>query len=108
MWQMPVPVSMTGTVALSTQARISPAPPRGISRSTSPEAVISSRADCREISSTRPRAFWGSPAAASPCRRALTMAAAERWASLPHRRTQAEPAFSASAAASDVTLGRLS
>ena len=37
-----------------------------------------------------------------------TMAAAERCASLPPRRTQAEPAFSASAAASEVTLGRLS
>ena len=36
---MPVPVSMQGTAAFSTQARISPAPPRGISRSTSPRAL---------------------------------------------------------------------
>ena len=33
-WQMPVPVWMQGTLAFCTQARISPAPPRGISRST--------------------------------------------------------------------------
>ena len=79
-----------------------------MSRSTSPEAVISSLADCRVVSSTSPRAFWGSPAADRPSRRASTMAAAERWASLPQRSTQAEPAFSASAAASEVTLGRLS
>ena len=32
-WQMPVPVAMQGTVAVLTQALISPAPPRGISRS---------------------------------------------------------------------------
>ena len=32
-WQMPVPVSITGTRAFSTTARISPAPPRGMSRS---------------------------------------------------------------------------
>ena len=37
---------MQGTVAFSTQARISPAPPRGISRSTSPFARISS---CRAL-----------------------------------------------------------
>ena len=36
----------------------------------------------------------------------LTMAAAERWASLPPRRTQALPAFRHRAAASEVTLGR--
>ena len=46
-WQIPVPVWMQGTVAFSTQARISPAPPRGISRSTSPSAVISSRGALR-------------------------------------------------------------
>ena len=34
MWQMPVPVWMQGTLAFSTQARMSPAPPRGMSRST--------------------------------------------------------------------------
>ena len=43
-WQMPVPVSIQGTVAFATQVRIRPAPPRGISRSTSPLAVIMSAA----------------------------------------------------------------
>ena len=105
---MPVPVSMTGTVALSTQARISPAPPRGMSRSTYPLAVISSCAEARVVSSTRHRASWGSPARERPRHRAETMAAAERWASFPQRSTQAEPAFRAKAAASLVTLGRLS
>ena len=37
-WQMPVPVSMQGTLAFSTHARMSPLPPRGISRSTRPSA----------------------------------------------------------------------
>ena len=49
-WQMPVPVWIQGTRAFSTQERMSPAPPRGISRSTSPTAVISSRALCRVVS----------------------------------------------------------
>lgn len=52
-WHMPVPVSMQGTVAFSTQALISPFPPRGIRRSTRPVAVISSFALPREVSSTR-------------------------------------------------------
>ena len=62
-WQMPVPVSTQGTVAFSTQERISPAPPRGISRSTSPVAVISSRALSRLVSWTR---FTGPPAGPPP------------------------------------------
>ena len=106
MWQIPVPVSNTGTAALSTQARMSPAPPRGISRSTSPRAAISSLAEAREVSSTSWRASWGRPAADKPSFSAAVMAAAERWASLPQRRTQADPAFNARAAASLVTLGR--
>ncbi len=36
------------------------------------------------------------------------MAPADRWASFPPRSTQADPAFNARAAASEVTLGRLS
>ena len=107
-WQMPVPVSTQGTVAFSTQERISPAPPRGISRSTSPVAVISSRALSRLVSWTRFTRSAGRPAAVSPSFRAATMALADRKASLPPRRTQALPAFTARAAASEVTLGRLS
>ena len=49
---MPVPVSMQGTVAFSTQARIRPAPPRGMRRSTRPLAVISSCAEAWLVSST--------------------------------------------------------
>ena len=106
MWQMPVPVWMTGTVALSTQERMSPAPPRGMSRSTKPRACISSLAEARVVSSTSCRASAGSPAWLRPRFRAETMATAERWASLPQRSTQALPAFRARAAASEVTLGR--
>ena len=105
---MPVPVSMIGTVAFSTQERIKPAPPLGMSRSTSPLAHISSVALWRVVSSTRHSASWGRPAAVRPSCNASTMAAAERWASFPPRRTQADPAFRARAAASLVTLGRLS
>ena len=107
-WQMPVPVWIQGTVAFSTQARISPAPPRGISRSTRPFAVISSLAEAWVVSSIRLTALSGRPTRARPQRRALTMAWQLAQASRPQRSTQALPAFRASAAASEVTLGRLS
>ena len=41
-WQLPTPVSITGTVDSSTTDWIRPAPPRGISTSTRPRARISS------------------------------------------------------------------
>ena len=62
----------------------------------------------RLVSSTSWRASWDRPACSMPCFRAATMAAADRWASFPPRSTQADPAFNARAAASEVTLGRLS
>ena len=105
---MPVPVWMTGTVACSTQARMSPAPPRGMSRSTRPLACISSVDEARVVSSTSTTLSPGSPACSRPACRAETMAAADWWASLPQRSTQADPALRARAAASEVTLGRLS
>ena len=105
---MPVPVSMQGTVADSTHARMSPAPPRGMSRSTRPEAVISSCALWRVGSETRFTNVSGRPASRSPSCMAATMAAAERYASLPPRSTQTLPLFMASTAASEVTFGRLS
>ena len=108
MWQMPVPVWMQGTVAFSTQLRISPAPPRGISRSTRPLAVIRARALSRLVSCTSDTRAGAKPASCTPSRRAATMALLERKASLPPRSTQALPLFSARAAASLVTLGRLS
>ena len=48
------------------------------------------------------------PAARSPARSASTMAPALRMASFPLRRMQTFPLFSVKAAASLVTLGRLS
>ena len=107
-WQMPVPVWMQGTVAFSTQVRISPAPPRGISKSTKPSAVISRRALSWLVSSTRLTAVSGRWARRSPARSAVTMAWQLAHASLPQRSTQALPALTARAAASAVTLGRLS
>ena len=107
-WQMPVPVWMQGTLAFSTQARMSPAPPRGMSRSTKPTAVISALAEAWVVSSMRETAASGRPFSFRPRRRASTMAWAERQASRPQRRTQTLPLLMARAAASLVTLGRLS
>ena len=73
-WQMPVPVSMQGTVAFSTQVRISPAPPRGISRSTSPLAVMISAALWWLISSVMLMISASPPAAVMPSFSAFTMA----------------------------------
>ncbi len=98
-----------GTVApFSTQARISPAPPRGISRSTTPvrrhqtsgalvTGILQNIHDVRV-------AAGGGDARFS----AFTMAVAVRVGLLPLRRTQTLPLLTASAAASEVTLGRLS
>ena len=105
---MPVPVSMQGTVAFSTQARISPAPPRGMSRSTSPFARISSFALSWLVSSRMLRMSASPPAAVMPSLSAAVMAFALRMASRPLRRTQTLPLLMASAAASEVTFGRLS
>ena len=79
-----------------------------MSRSTRPEAVISSCALRRVGSETRLTNVSGRPASRSPSCMAATMAAAERYASLPPRSTQTLPLFMASTAASEVTFGRLS
>ena len=105
---MPVPVWIQGTVAFSTQARISPAPPRGISKSTRPSAVINSLALAWEVSDSRLTAHSGRRALRRPARRASTMAWQLAQASRPQRKMQALPALIARAAASLVTLGRLS
>ena len=105
---MPVPVWIQGTVAFSTQARINPAPPRGISKSTSPSAVISSLALVWEVSDSRLTAHSGRRTLRRPARSASTMAWQLAHASRPQRSTQALPALMARAAASLVTLGRLS
>ena len=105
---MPVPVSMQGTAAFSTQARMSPAPPRGISRSTSPRACMISLALWWVVSSTMFTMSASPPAAVMPVFSAATMARQERYASFPLRSIQTLPLLTASAAASEVTLGRLS
>ena len=69
---------MQGTVAPATQARISPAPPRGISRSTRPLAVMMSAADWWVVSSTMFRMSGSPPSAAMPAFSACTMARAVR------------------------------
>ena len=48
-WQLPTPVSITGTVDSSTTVLISDAPPRGISTSTRPRARISSLTESRVV-----------------------------------------------------------
>ena len=99
---------MQGTVALLTQAFISPAPPRGISMSIYPFAFIKALALSREVSVTRFIAFSVIPADFKPFRKALTMAHAELNASLPPRSTHTLPLLRAKAAASLVTFGLLS
>ena len=65
-------------------------------------------ADWWVISSTMFSISGSPPPCAMPDFSAFTMAQAERCASLPLRSTQTLPDFTASAAASEVTLGRLS
>ena len=64
-WQLPTPVSITGTVDSSTTERIRPAPPRGISTSTSPRARISSLADSWPSPGTSCTTSAGRPAPAA-------------------------------------------
>jgi len=68
-WQLPTPVSMTGTVELSTTLRINPAPPRGMSRSTSPRAVIRAMT----ASWLRPGTSWIASMGTSVSARAVRM-----------------------------------
>ena len=71
-------------------------------------AVISSIAEAREVSSIKVTAVSGNPAKTSPQRSAFVIWNAVRCASFPHRKMQTLPLFTASAAASLVTFGRLS
>ena len=74
-WQLPTPVSMTGTVDSSTTLRIRPAPPRGISTSTSPRARISALTESWLSPGTSWTTSAGRPAATTAPRRTSTMAA---------------------------------
>ena len=107
-WQMPVPVSMQGTVACSTQARMRPAPPLGMRRSTRPAASMIFVALWREVSSTMFTISGSNPAARTPSLSASTIALLDRYASFPGRSMQTFPLLRQSAAASEVTFGRLS
>ena len=97
---------MVGTVAFSTTERISPLPPRGMSRSTYSFIRISSVAVSRDVSSAMASTSLSMPASASARLRTETIARFEWMASLPPRSTAALPLFTQSAAASAVTFGR--
>ena len=95
MWQFPAPVSITGTVAFSVTKEIRPGPPRGISTSTSPRALISSCTESRVLESSSSIAPFGTqpqPHDLDQVSRLLCTA------SLPPRRTIALPVLSTSEA----------
>ena len=104
-WQLPTPVSMTGTREFSTTLLIRPAPPLGMSTSSTPLIRIMAVALSREVSPTSWTHSAGSPAFSRPRDSALTMAVLERMASFPPRKITTLPALRHSAAASLVTLG---
>ena len=91
-WQLPTPVSITGTWLLRTTASIRPAPPRGISTSTRPRAAISSA-----VTSRGPGTSWtasaGRSASTSPACSASTIAALESAAEDEPRSSAALPDF---------------
>ena len=107
-WQLPVPVSMTGTVEWETTALIRPAPPLGMSTSMPPRATIMALAPALPHGSTVWTRSAGSPTDSRALRMAPTSAALDASAALPPRRTTALPALRARTAASTVTLGRAS
>ena len=105
-WQLPTPVSMTGTVDCSTTAWISPAPPRGMTRSTSPRACMRCWADDRSSAAICWMASAGSPAPAIASRMTAMIAALEWAADDEPRSSTALPDLRQIPAASAVTLGR--
>ena len=107
-WQLPVPVSMTGTFECSTQWRMSPAPPRGISTSTTPCSCMSASVAARSVDSMAPMQPAGMPAATAASCSTAAMRAFECAAKLPPRSTAALPDFRQMPAASAVTFGRAS
>ena len=108
MWQLPLPVSMTGTADCSTTARMSPAPPRGTRTSMRPRARMSAAAPALPAESTVATRSAGRAASDRAARRTSTMAALVASAALPPRSTTALPDFRVRAATSTVTLGRAS
>ena len=108
-WQLPTPVSITGTVDSSTTDRISPAPPRGISTSTRPRARISALTASWRSPGTSWTTSAGRPAApaAVPQHRHDGGVAGAGAATSP-RSSTALPDLRQIPAASAVTLGRAS
>src|SRR5260363_179189 len=104
-WQLPVPVWMTGTLAPVTTALMSPAPPRGMSKSTYPRAAISSSVTSwpPSTSCTASRISSG-----SRDRIAAITARVDSRADEHPRNSHAFPDFKQIPAASEVTLGRAS
>ena len=99
---------MTGTLEHSTQWRMRPAPPRGMSTSTVPCSCMSSSVAARSVLAIDPMQPRGMPADTAASCSTREIAALEAAAMLPPRRTQALPAFRQMPAASAVTLGRAS
>ena len=108
MWQMPVPVWMQGTLAFFYTGADESGPAARNEQIHIAHRRHQALAEAWVVSSIRQTAVSGRPFARRPSRRAVTMALALRHASLPHRRMQALPLLMARAAASLVTLGRLS
>ncbi len=97
---------MVGTVASRTTASIRPAPPRGITTSTSPRAWIRWVTLARSALGSSCTASAGRPSAVSASRSTATSAALERAAEELPRSSTALPDFSVRPKASTVTLGR--
>ena len=106
-WQLPTPVSITGTVDSRTTRWMSAAPPRGMTTSTSPRAFSSSPTDARSAgsSSTNPS---GRPAFVPASVSTATSAVLVPKADADPRSSAALPLFRHSPAASTVTFGRAS
>ena len=107
-WQLPSPVWMTGTLDCSMHVRMSEWPPRGMMRSTSPSARMSSIVCSWPSDTSREAQSAGRPASEMPRLHASTMAAQDSSAAEPPRNTTALPVRSVRQMASAVTLGRAS
>ena len=76
--QLPTPVSMTGTCDSLTTASMRPAPPRGMSTSTSPRACMSSFTLARSVPGTSWMLSTGMPAAVAASASTSTSTVLER------------------------------
>ena len=104
-WQFPVPVSITGIVAFSTTVLISPAPPRGISKSTYLLSFINCLAISLSVFSIRFIASSVMPSFFKTSFITFTSAILELMQSLPPLKMMAFPVLKVRANPSTVTLG---